>query len=76
MERNYCYEYHYDELTLILVSIEEKLEKLLEIEIDKKIRQLEKDTKKLIKKEGSLLKEDQKRDKVCDLGKKMLKKKK
>jgi hypothetical protein len=42
--------------------------------MDKKIKKIQKDTKKLAKEESSLLKADKKRDKVCDLGKKMMKK--
>lgn len=44
--------------------------------MDKKIKKLTSDTKKIVKEEKSLLKADKKRDKVCDYGKKMLKKKK
>jgi hypothetical protein len=44
--------------------------------MDKKIKGLIKDTGKLQKKEKSLLKADVKRDKACDLGKMMMKKKK
>jgi hypothetical protein len=44
--------------------------------MDKKIKKLQKDTKKLEKQEASLLKEDKKRDKVCEYGEKMMKKKK
>ncbi len=44
--------------------------------MDKKIKKIQKDTKKLEKEEKSLLKADKKRDKVCDLGEKMMKKKK
>lgn len=44
--------------------------------MDKKIKKLQKDTKKLAKEETSLLKADKKRDKVCDYGKKMMEKKK
>jgi hypothetical protein len=44
--------------------------------MDKKIKSLVKDTKKLEKKEGELLKADHKRDKACDYGAKMMKKKK
>lgn len=43
--------------------------------MDKKIKSLEKTTSKLLKGEKSLLKEDHKRDKACDLGKKMMAKK-
>ncbi len=46
------------------------------IEMDKKIKKLQKDTKKLAKEESSLLKADKKRDKVCELGEEMKKKKK
>ena len=42
--------------------------------MDKKIKALQKDTKKLVKGEASLLKADKKRDKVCDYGKAMMKK--
>ena len=43
--------------------------------MDKKIKKLEKGTSKLLKEEKSLMKADKKRDKVCDYGKKMMKKK-
>ena len=43
--------------------------------MDKKIKQLEKKTTSLLKGEKSLLKADKKRDKTCDYGAKMLKKK-
>jgi hypothetical protein len=42
--------------------------------MDKKIKTIMKGTKKLEKEEKSLLKADKARDKVCDLGKKMMKK--
>jgi len=42
--------------------------------MDKKIKAMEKTTDKLKKQEKTLLKEDHKRDKVCDLGKKVEKK--
>ena len=42
--------------------------------MDKKIKELQKDTKTLEKKEGSLLKADKKRDKFVDAGKKAMKK--
>ena len=45
-----------------------------ELIMDKKIKGLQKETKKLAKDEGALLKADKKRDKACDLGKKMMKK--
>lgn len=44
--------------------------------MDKKIKELQKDTKKLMQGESKLLKDDKKRDKVCDMGKKMMKDKK
>ncbi len=44
--------------------------------MDKKIKKLEKSTSKLMKEEKSLMKADHKRDKVCEMGKKMMKKKK
>lgn len=43
----------------------------------KKIKEIQKDTAKLAKKESKLLAEDKKRDKMCTMGKiKMLQKKK
>jgi hypothetical protein len=44
--------------------------------MDKKIKKLQKTTKKLEKQESSLLKEDKKRDKAVDLGKMLMKKRK
>jgi len=44
--------------------------------MDKKIKKIQKDTKKIEKEEKELLNADHKRDKVCDYGKKMMKKKK
>lgn len=43
--------------------------------MDKKIKDLQKDTKKLEKKEGSLLREDKKRDKAVEAGEKAMRKK-
>lgn len=43
--------------------------------MDKKIKKMQKDTKQLEKQESQLLKADKKRDKVCDYGKEMMKKK-
>jgi hypothetical protein len=43
--------------------------------MDKQIRKIEKDTKKVSKELKSLEKADKKRDPACDLGKKMMKKK-
>ena len=43
--------------------------------MDKKIHKIQKETKKVEKDLKGLVKEDKKRDKVCDYGKKMLKKK-
>jgi hypothetical protein len=43
--------------------------------MDKKIKKIEKGTAKLMKEEKSLLKADKKRDKVCEMGKKMMNKK-
>jgi hypothetical protein len=40
--------------------------------MDAKIKKLEKGTKKLVKEEKSLLKADQKRDKVCAMGAKKM----
>jgi len=42
--------------------------------MDKKIKKIQKDTKKLAKEEASLLKADKKRDKECEMGEKMMKK--
>lgn len=44
--------------------------------MDKKIKKLQKETKNLAKGEADLLKADKKRDKACDMGEKMMKKKK
>jgi len=44
--------------------------------MDKKINKIKEETKDLVKKESALLKADKKRDKVCDYGEKMMKKKK
>lgn len=44
--------------------------------MDKKIKDIQKTTKKLEKKESKLLSADHKRDKVCEMGKKMMHKKK
>jgi hypothetical protein len=44
--------------------------------MDAKIKKLQKQTKKLGKDEAALLKADKKRDKVCEMGEKMKKKKK
>lgn len=43
--------------------------------MDKKIKGLMKETDKLEKKEKALLKADKKRDKMCDMGKKVMEKK-
>jgi hypothetical protein len=43
--------------------------------MDKQIRKIEKDTKKVGKELKSLESADKERDKVCDYGKKMMKKK-
>ena len=42
--------------------------------MDKKIKKLQSETKKLAKGEAALLKADHKRDKVCELGERMKKK--
>ena len=44
--------------------------------MDSKIKAIQKKTKSLEKAEKELLSADKKRDKVCDYGKKMMKKKK
>jgi hypothetical protein len=43
--------------------------------MDKKIKTMQRTTKKLEKEESSLLKADKARDKVCDYGKEMMRKK-
>lgn len=43
--------------------------------MDKQIKKIQKDTKKLVKQENALLKADKKRDKACDMGEKVMKKK-
>lgn len=43
--------------------------------MDKQIKKIQKDSKKVAKGLKSLEKEDKKRDKVCDYGEKMIKKK-
>jgi len=43
--------------------------------MDKKIKKIEKKEKEVVKDTKSLLKADHKRDKECDYGKKMMKKK-
>jgi hypothetical protein len=44
--------------------------------MDKKIEEIQRTTKKLAKEEKDLLKADHKRDKVCELGKSVMKQKK
>lgn len=44
--------------------------------MDKKIKAMQKTTQKLAKEESKLLKADQKRDKMCEMGAKEMKKKK
>lgn len=43
--------------------------------MDKKIKKIKSETKKLLGQEKSLLKADQKRDKICEMGKKEMKRK-
>jgi len=66
----------FDELASWLSSIDDKLDKLIQVTMDKQIKKLQKNTEKLVKEESKLLKEDKKRDKVCDAGEKLLKDKK
>lgn len=73
---DYCYDSNFSDVCCILSSIDDKLSKLLEIEMDKQIRKIEKETKKVGKDLKTLEKMDKKRDPACDLGKKMMKKKK
>lgn len=42
--------------------------------MDKKIKKIQKQTKKLEHEESSLLKADKKRDKMCEMGKKEMRK--
>ncbi len=65
-----------DELASWLSSIDDKLDKLIEVTMDKQIKKIQKGTEKLVKEESKLLKEDKKRDKVCAAGEKMMKDKK
>ena len=65
-----------DELSSWLSCIDDKLDKLIEVIMDKQIKKIQKGTEKLVKEESKLLKEDKKRDKVCDAGEKMMKDKK
>lgn len=46
------------------------------VEMDAKIKKIQKKTKSLEKDESKLLKADKKRDKACSMGEKMMKKKK
>lgn len=64
----------HNELCAWLCGIDDKLDELKEMIMDKKIKQMQKGTQKLVKQEGELLKEDKKRDKVCDMSEKMMKK--
>lgn len=64
------------EIAAVLYKIEEKIDQLVGFEMDKQIKKIQKDTKKLAKEESALLKADKKRDEVCDYGEKMLKGKK
>lgn len=72
---SYCYDYQFDCLARLLENIDEKLEQLLEIQMDKKINKIEKETKRVEKDLGNLKKDDKKRDKFVDAGKKAMKKK-
>jgi hypothetical protein len=65
----------FDEVVSHLNSLDDTLTEIKEILMDKKIKKIQHDTKKLEKEESSLLKADKKRDKVCDYGEKMMKKK-
>lgn len=75
-EESYCYYNCFDELASWLSSIDDKLDKLIEVTVDKQIKKIQKGTEKLVKEEKKLLTEDKKRDKVCDYGEKMMKDKK
>lgn len=74
---SYCGEDQLSEITSLLSSIVDILNNLDQTgkEMDKKIKSIQKDTKNLAKKESALLKDDKKRDKACDMGAKMMKKK-
>lgn len=71
----YCYDEQFRDIQWVLESIDDRLAQLVEMEMDKKIKQIQKDTKKLEKEEGALLKADKKRDKFVEAGKKALKNK-
>ena len=68
--------YMHSEMCSWLCSIDDKIDELKEIMMDKKIKEMQKGTEKLVKQESQLLKEDKKRDKVCTAGKEMMKNKK
>jgi hypothetical protein len=72
---SYSYDYQFDSVIRVLLDIDEKLGQILEIEMDKKIAKIQKDTKKVLKEEGELKVADKKRDKFVDAGKKALKNK-
>lgn len=76
MHDDYCYDANFNELASWLCSIDDKLDKLIEVLMDKQIKKIQKGTEKLAKEESKLLKEDKKRDKVCDYGERMMKDKK
>jgi hypothetical protein len=71
MESEYYYDGQFDGLSTLLYSIDKKLEKLVELEVDKQIRKIEKETKKVGKDLKTLEKMDKKRDPACERGKKM-----
>lgn len=64
-----------DDIASLLAGIDDKLKQLLVLNMDNKIKKLQKDTKKIEKQEGSLLKADKKRDQLVDAGKAAMKKK-
>lgn len=77
--------YHYDErpydyqlavLETILNSIDLRLQQLVELMMDKQIRKIEKDNKKVGQELKNLEKLDKKRDPYCEAGEKMMKDKK
>ena len=77
MNETCYYDAQFEEIACWLCSIDDKMDKLIEVmTMDKQIKKLQKGTEKLLKDEGKLLKDDKKRDKACDMGTKMMKEKK
>lgn len=73
---DYCYDEQFYDLSCTLNSIDTKLQKIMELMMDKQIREIEKTNKKEGKQLKNLEKLDKKRDPYCEAGKKMMKDKK